>query len=110
MSSPVYIVGAGVISGIGNNVAGHLTAFEREQAGMGDITLFKTIHQHQLPVAEVKLSNEQLVGMTGLPDRSSRTALLSYIAAKEAWDDTGIGDSKKFRIGFISANTVGGMD
>jgi 3-oxoacyl-[acyl-carrier-protein] synthase-1 len=63
-----------------------------------------------LPVAEVKLSNEQLIKMTGLPARSSRTALLSCVAAKEAWYDAGIGDISKFRTGFISANSVGGMD
>ena len=43
MSSTVYIAGLGVISAIGNNVAEHLTAFEREEAGMGEITLLNTI-------------------------------------------------------------------
>ena len=95
---------------IGNNVAEHLAAFEQEKAGMGDITLFNSIHKGQLPVAEVKLSNEQLIRVTGLPNRSSRTTLLSCVAAKEAWDDAGIGDMKQFRTGFISANSVGGMD
>jgi 3-oxoacyl-[acyl-carrier-protein] synthase-1 len=110
MSSSVYIAGAGVISGIGNNVAEHLVAFEQEKAGMADITLFETIHQHQLPVAEVKLSNERLAAMTGMPARSSRTAMLSYLAAKEALEDSGINDVTAYRTGFISANTVGGMD
>jgi len=110
MNAPVYIAGVGVISAIGNNVAEHLAAFEREEPGMGDITLFDSVHRHQLPVAEVKLTNERLVEMTGLPERSSRTALLSFIAAKEAWNDSGMGDIKQFRTGFISANTVGGMD
>jgi len=110
MSSTVYIAGVGVISAIGNNVAEHLTAFEQERAGMGDITLFDSVHKGQLPVAEVKLSNEQLIQMTGLPVRSSRTTLLSCVAAKEAWDDAGIDDIKQFRTGFISANSVGGMD
>ncbi|HVW16432.1 MAG TPA: beta-ketoacyl-[acyl-carrier-protein] synthase family protein [Mucilaginibacter sp.] len=110
MSTSVYIAGVGVISGIGNNVAEHLAAFEREEAGMGDITLFKSIHQHELPVAEIKLSNSELIEITGLPARSSRTTLLSSVAAKEAWNDAGIADTKAFRTGFISANTVGGMD
>jgi 3-oxoacyl-[acyl-carrier-protein] synthase-1 len=110
MSSQVFIAGAGIISAIGNDVAGHLAAFEQERAGMGDITLFDSIHRGELPVAEVKLSNEQLIKMTGLPARSSRTTLLSYVAAKEALDDAGIGDIHKFRTGFISANSVGGMD
>ena len=110
MSSSVYIAGLGVISGIGNSVAEHLAAFEKEEAGMGDITLFDSIHQGHLPVAEVKLSNEQLIAMTGLPVRSSRTTLLSCVAAEEALNDAAIPGLDKLRTGFVSANSVGGMD
>jgi len=53
MSSSVYVAGVGIISAIGNNAAEHLAAFEREQAGMGDISLIDTIHRNKLPVAEV---------------------------------------------------------
>ena len=74
MGSSVCIVGVGVISAIGNNVAEHLRAFEGREAGMGDITLLDTIHKGKLPVAEVKLSNDELITMTGLPSRTSRTA------------------------------------
>lgn len=110
MGSSVYIAGAGVISGIGNNVAEHLRAFEQEQAGMSAITMLNTIHKGELPVAEVKLSNEELAAMTGLSPNTSRTALLSLVAAREALDDAAISDFKSLRTGFVSANTVGGMD
>ena len=110
MSSKVYIVGLGVVSGIGNNVAEHLAAFEREEAGMAEISLLNTIHKGELPVAEVKLSNEELIAITGLPVNSSRTSLLSSVAAKQALDDAAIPDLDTFRVGFVSANTVGGMD
>ena len=110
MSSQVYIVGLGVISSIGNNVAEHLAAFEREEAGMAEISKLDTIHQGELPVAEVKLSNEELIAITGLPVDSSRTSLLSSVAAKQALDDAAIPDLNTFRVGFVSANTVGGMD
>jgi len=110
MSSKVYIVGLGVISSIGNNVAEHLAAFEREEAGMAEISKLNTIHQGELPVAEVKLSNEELIAITGLPVNSSRTSLLSSVAAKQALDDAAIPDLNTFRVGFVSANTVGGMD
>jgi len=110
MSSQVYVVGAGVISAIGNNVAEHLAAFEHEQAGMGDITVFNTVHKGELPVAEVKLNNKELAIITGLPERSSRTTMLSLVASREALNDAAIPDIKSFRTGFISANTVGGMD
>src|SRR4051794_10696293 len=110
MSSSVYIAGVGVISAIGNNVAEHLRAFENEQAGMDDITLLNTIHKGELPVAEVKLSNDELAKMTGMPSQTSRTALLSLVAAKEAIGDADIPEFDSLRTGFISANTVGGMD
>ena len=110
MDSSVYVAGVGVISAIGNNVAEHLQAFKNEKAGMGDITMLNTIHKGELPVAEVKLSNEELSAMTGLPLSTSRTALLSLVAAKEALADAAIPNFDSFRTGFVSANSVGGMD
>jgi len=110
MSSSVYVAGVGVISAIGNNVAEHLASFEQEKAGMGDITLLNTIHKHKLPVAEVKLSDDELAKMTGLSSTISRTALLSMIAAQEALADAAIPDFHALRTGFVSANSVGGMD
>jgi 3-oxoacyl-(acyl-carrier-protein) synthase len=109
-SSSVYIAGAGVMSAIGNNVAEHLEAFRQKNAGMGDITLLNTVHKGELPVAEVKLTNEELVEITGLPANASRTALLSMMAAKEALADAAIPGFENLRTGFVSANTVGGMD
>ncbi len=110
MSSTVYIAGLGVISAIGNNVAEHLTAFEREEAGMGDITVLNTIYRKKLPVAEVKLDNTELAKLAGISPGISRTALLSLVAAKEALADADIQDLDSLRTGFVSANTVGGMD
>ncbi len=110
MSSSVYIAGVGAISAIGNNVAEHLVSFKNEEAGMSDITLLDTIHRKKLPVAEVKLSNDELVAMTGLTANASRTALLSMVAASEALTDAAIPDFGSLRTGFVSANSVGGMD
>ena len=110
MSPSVYIAGVGVISAIGNDVTEHLHAFENREAGMGDITLLDTIHKGKLPVAEVKLSNNELAAMTGLSPQTSRTALLSLVAAREALADAAIPHFESLRTGFVSANTVGGMD
>jgi 3-oxoacyl-(acyl-carrier-protein) synthase len=110
MSSAVYIAGVGVISAIGNNIAEHLASFEQEKAGMGDITMLDSIHRGELPVAEVKLTNGQLAEMTGLSPEISRTTQLSMVAAKEAIADAAIPVLSEWRTGFISANTVGGMD
>jgi 3-oxoacyl-(acyl-carrier-protein) synthase len=115
--SPVTIAGAGVISAIGNNTAECLSSFEKGQAGMGEPVYLPTSHQ-ELPVAEVKLSNAELAERAGVPTTisrtapplASRTALLSLIAAREALDNASIPDMASLRTGFVSANTVGGMD
>ena len=106
----IYIAGTGVISAIGNNVPEHLEAFKNETAGMAGITLLDTNHKGKLPVAEVKLTDEELVALTGLTTHNGRTALLSLAAAQEALADAAIPDLDKWRTGFVSANTVGGMD
>ncbi len=110
MSAPVFVAGTGIISAIGNNVAECLDALENERAGMSRMHHFDSIHRQRLPVAEVKLSNEELSILAGLPKTKSRTALLSMIAAKEALADAGIENLTSLRTGFISANSVGGMD
>lgn len=110
MDQTVYIAGVGVISAIGNNVAEHLASFERGEAGMAEITLFDTIHQHTRPVAEVKLTDDELIAQTGLSTHNGRTALLSLVAAREAIADAAIPGLQELRVGFVSANTVGGMD
>jgi 3-oxoacyl-(acyl-carrier-protein) synthase len=109
-TNAVYIAGVGAITAIGNTVAGCLASFENEQPGMAGITHIDTIYKDQIPVAEVKLTNQQLADITGLPPGTSRTTLLSLVAAKEALDDAAIPDIVSLRTGFVSANTVGGMD
>jgi len=110
MSASVLIAGIGVISAIGNNIAESLDALESGRAGMGDMHWLDSFHHGKLPVAEVNLNNKQLSGLSGLPPTISRTALLSMIAAKEALADASIENFHQLRTGFISANTVGGMD
>jgi 3-oxoacyl-[acyl-carrier-protein] synthase-1 len=110
MAEPVFIAGIGVISAIGNNVQEHLLSFESERAGMGQITMLNTIHAGKLPVGEVKLTNDELAQITGLSPQSSRTTLLSLVAAREALNDAKLPPANDWKIGFISANTVGGMD
>ncbi|MBX3239033.1 MAG: beta-ketoacyl-[acyl-carrier-protein] synthase family protein [Chitinophagaceae bacterium] len=108
MFKPVCIAGAGVISAIGNDVQEHMTSFEKGEAGMGAMQYLQSVHE--LPVAEVKLNNAALARLAGLPAHISRTALLSAVAALEALISAGLQDITPWRTGFISANTVGGMD
>lgn len=109
MSVPVYIAGVGAISAIGMNIAETLTAFELQQAGMGGMSYLDSIHRNEFPVAEVKAGNDQLATIAGMAPTLPRTALLSMIAAKEALNNANL-DHRSFRTGFVSANTVGGMD
>ncbi len=110
MNAPVYVAGTGIISAIGNNVAECLDALENGRAGMDQMHYFDSAHRQRLPVAEVKMKNEELAKLAGLPKPKSRTALLSLIAAKEALNNAGIENLTSLRTGFISANSVGGMD
>ncbi len=110
MNAPVFIAGVGAISAIGNNVGECLTALEHEQPGMGEMVYLDSVHGKTLPVAEVKLSNNELAQQLGLPAVISRTAMLSMMAANEALLNAAIPGFTALRTGFISANTVGGMD
>ncbi|HWK03034.1 MAG TPA: beta-ketoacyl-[acyl-carrier-protein] synthase family protein [Puia sp.] len=129
-NTDIFIAGLGAISAIGNDVAECLSSLENRQAGISGIAHLETIHRQQLPVAEVKLSNEELASRAGVSPKISRTALLSLLAARAALDHAGLrnafpgdagldaevrrgagpGGMGKWRTGFISANTVGGMD
>lgn len=110
MTNPVFIAGSGVISAIGNNIGENLAALENAGAGMGKMRYLQSAHSQGLPVAEVKMTNEELAQLAGMPAHISRTALLSAIAAQEAVAEAAIGNFDQLRTGFISANTVGGMD
>ncbi len=110
MSQSVFVAGTGAISAIGNNVAECLYALENGQAGMGKMFFSNSAHKEKIPVAEVKLDNDDLAQLAALPATKSRTALLSMIAAREAINNAGIENFAEWRSGFISANSVGGMD
>jgi 3-oxoacyl-[acyl-carrier-protein] synthase-1 len=111
MNDPVFVVGVGVISGIGNNVAECQDALVEGKTGIDKIKYLRTHHSNLLPAAEVKLSNDELSAMSGLAPTTSRTAMLSMIAAQEAWDNSGLKKNiSSLRTGFVSASTTGGID
>ncbi|MEO3402497.1 beta-ketoacyl-[acyl-carrier-protein] synthase family protein [Mucilaginibacter sp. CAU 1740] len=110
MEQPVFIAGLGVISAIGNTVAQNLLSLESGETGIAPIQYLDTEHRDEFPVGEVKSSNDELAELSGFKTVISRTAMLSLIAAKEALRDAGIENYANLRTGFISANTVGGMD
>jgi 3-oxoacyl-(acyl-carrier-protein) synthase len=109
-SSSVFVAGVGVISAIGNTASECLASFEKGHAGMSDMRWLESIHRGEFPVAEVKWSNEELAARSGLSTKTTRTASLSLIAAREALENASIENFAQWRTGFVSANTVGGMD
>lgn len=111
MSQKVYVTGIGIISAIGNNVAETLASFNNLESGIGTLEHINSRHKTEIPVAEVKASNEELTEMAGFSAdyKNTRTALLGIIAAKEAVKSAGITDIREFPTGLISATSVGGM-
>ena len=83
----IYVTGLGVISGIGKGVEENLDSLKAGKHGMGKITLFPTALD--VPVSEVKQSNEELKKLLSLPSGKtySRTALLGLWAAQGAARD-----------------------
>ena len=90
----IYVTGLGVISGIGQGVKENLDSLKSGKHGMGKITLFPTVLD--VPVSEVKQSNEELKQILFLPSGKtySRTALLGLLAAQEAARDAELEDRK----------------
>ncbi len=109
MKGSVYIAGAGVISAIGNSWSENFFALQNGISGISEMMVLDSLH-HDLPVGEVKLTNHELAYRTGSSPDLSRTALLGIHAAKEAWLNSGIRNMNFWRVGLISATTVGGMD
>lgn len=112
----IYVTGLGVVSGIGIGVSENMEALRQGKHGIGKVTLFPTALD--VPVSEVKRSNEELKQLLSIPSQQtiSRTALLGMVAAKEALEDARLNlllsqsSQQPLRIGFISATSVGGMD
>lgn len=103
------MAGTGLISAIGHSVEESFASLKLEKSGVGTLTLFESFHKN-LPVAEVKKSNQELADRLKVPSQNSRTTLLGLMAAREALQNSGIKNFKKWRSGLISATTVGGMD
>lgn len=104
----IGVCGIGVVSSLGIGCDGNAGALISEQCGIGALSLFESAVD--LPVGEVRHSNNELKAMLGLDVRQtiSRTSLLGALAVKEALSDANIIEGK--RIGLISSTSVGGMD
>ena len=105
----IVVTGVGIVSALGVGVEKNL---ERMRSGMSGISPTPTILRttHRLPVGELRVTNEKLHDMLGIPQHEhlSRTALLGIMAVREAMSCTVIDRAK--RIGLVSSTSVGGMD
>ena len=108
----VFITGIGIVSSIGNDAGSAYTSLVEEKSGIAGITLLDTSLKDKFPLAEVKLTTEELLENVGCGGKKNftRTALLGMIAAREAIGSAGFDDTNEYRTGLISATTVGGMD
>lgn len=134
MASPVYITGAGIVSAIGVGKGETLESLLAGKGGISAVKYLKTEHT-EFPVGEVKLSNDEMAEMLGIPHDAvkTRTSLMAMLAVREALNESGIaveyptggelhdckGDGKQFcskggasvgRVAFVNGTTVGGMD
>lgn len=106
----IAVGGTGIVSAIGVGVGQTLESLRSSRSGIGQVTLFPTIHR--VPVGEVRLSNGELASLAGTENGvlRSRTALLGMLAAREALQDAGVDPEGPLRVGLVSATSVGGMD
>jgi 3-oxoacyl-[acyl-carrier-protein] synthase II len=111
MSKQVLVTGLGIVSGIGITVQETLESLLACRSGVGKITYLNTKHK-DIPCSEVQLSDLQMSTILSIPEKTpvTRTSLMGMLAARSALTNAGVTPGRKFRIGFISSTTVGGMD
>lgn len=107
---PIVITGIGIVSAIGNDVPSTLASLDAGATGIGSVRYLDTSHT-EFPVGEVKMSNDELTTLLGIPDGepTTRTALMGMKALDEVIATSRL-DVDGGSIAFISGTTVGGMD
>lgn len=105
----VFITGIGCVSAIGKNVQENLTALKAERSGISPLQLIESRHKDNLPVGEIKLTNQELNTIAGIHNSKSfsRSSLLGIVAAKEALQYADLHPDET--CAFISSTTVAGM-
>ena len=91
MDQKVYVSGLGAISAIGNNVEEQYESLINKRSGIGEISILKTVLKGQIPAAEIKYTDDELLQISGAnTDRLyTRTELIGIIAVREAMKDAG---------------------
>lgn len=112
MNQDVWIVGMGVISSIGMTVEENLASLKSGKSGVGYAEHLNTVHKNTFPVCEIKKSNDELALLSKMDKGLPRSVYISAIAAHEAFEviSCKLKVESDYRVGFISGNTIGGMD
>jgi len=116
----IVITGAGVVSAIGIGQLETLHALQALRSGIGEIRYLQTEH-HELPVGEVKRSNEELDGMTRVAQDGTqplcRNTMIARLALREALAQAGMLSAEGClqpevdgRMPLLSGTSVAGMD
>lgn len=105
----VYVAGMGLVSSLGIGLEQNYNALVSERHGICSLSQELDPLVEGFPVARLELSNTELAEKARLSPRLPRTVYLSLIAAREAVSEARF-DIRNYRSGFISANTVGGID
>ena len=113
MNEEIRITGAGIVSAIGMDKAATLDALMNRRTGVEPVRHLQTLHA-DLPVGEVKYSNDELHEMLRIPPSEAfiRSSLLAIPAVREALEQARRGERERssLRVAFLSGITVGGMD
>ena len=120
VNEPIVITGAGVVSAIGVGKAETLSALLSQKSGIGEVRYLQTAH-HELPVGEVKLSNDEMQQRVSVEadggEALCRTTLMARLALREALSEAGMLDADHQLLPafdgtmpLLSGTTVAGMD
>ena len=106
----IAVSGYGIICAIGNDASAVLKSLKEGKTGIGSMRYLQSSHK-ELPVGEVKLSNEEMKEMLGQSKEAiiSRTVLMGAIAIRQALEHAKL-NLKGKRVAVINGTTVGGMD
>lgn len=111
MNGRIVVTGEGIVSAIGMDKASVADSLRLCQTGIGEMRFLPSTHR-ELPVGEVKLSNDELKARLGIPLSHvvSRTTLLGIEAVRQALEQARVPKDTALRIVFVSGTTVAGMD
>jgi len=110
MAFDVFITGMGIVSSIGIGVDETMNSLRQKKTGIGTLKHLNTIHE--LPCAEVDLTESQMKQMLGIKEDGVvvRTALLAMLATREAIAQAKLPLDGTYKVAFIHGTTVGGME